>query len=790
MKPIKLLITKLKNKYLLALLIPIVLLVTIPLPSPLFDKPFTTTIETADGVLLGAMIADDGQWRFPASDSFPLVFEQALLHFEDEYFYNHFGINPFSILKALKTNWERGGIKRGGSTITMQVIRMARGNRERTVYQKMIETILSVKLEILYSKKEILNLYANNAPFGGNVVGLSSASWRYYGRPEEQLSWAEAAALAVLPNQPGLIFPGRNSLIFKSKRNRLLKKLLSRGVIDSITYELAIAEELPQKPLNLPRLAPHLLTRAVKEGKKGRQNIVTIDPVLQRQVKQLANNHTKTLSANQIHNAAIIVIELMSGKTKAYIGNVDTDSIHHPSVDIINAQRSTGSLLKPFLYASALDEGLISPKQLLKDYPVFYEGFSPKNFDLKYRGAVHADEALTRSLNLPFVMLLKDYGLEKFHQKLKRIGMKSLTKSPNHYGLSMVLGGAESSLWELSNMYANLYRVYRNSFEQPTMNLYDADNYIEHSYLQRKNVTPLSTDVNKNELSVASIWATLEALKGLHRPDDFAAWQSFDSSTPISWKTGTSFGFRDAWSIGMNGKYLVGVWVGNADGEGRPGLVGGKAAAPLMFQVFELLEHTSFDDEPTSETDIFKICQKSGQKSSENCTETYIASLPNTVASTPSCEYHQLIHLDKNKQFQVSSSCYDVNEMLHTPWFILPPVQAWYYKSYNSDYRSLPSFMSGCESANNKGIIQMIYPREISKIYIPKELDGSLGQVVFEAAHSDNKQVIYWHLDEVYIGSTKREHQMGIFTNKGKHKLLLLDQTGEELKVNFEVISE
>lgn len=368
--------------------------------------------------------------------------------------------------------------------------------------------------------------------------------------------------------------------------------------------------------------------------------------------------------------------------------------------------------------------------------------------------------------------------------------MKSLDQPADHYGLSMILGGAESSLWELVNMYANLYRVYRNSFSQSITKQYQFDNYFEHQYLINQPAEKLTTMLNSEEFSIASIWSMLEAMKGLHRPDDFAGWEQFRSSTPISWKTGTSFGFRDAWAIGLNGKYAVGVWVGNADGEGRPGLVGGKAAAPLMFQVFEQLDNDTFNEVPTSETQLFNICKESGQKANAYCENTEEVTLPITVDGTENCAFHQLIHLDQTASYQVNSSCYDVNKMVHKSWFALPPVQAWYYRQYNTDYQSPPKFLPDCDQSAKAATLEMIYPKPNARIFIPKELDGSYGQTVFEAAHSDTKETIYWHLDGQYLGSTQRVHQLGLFTESGSHTLHLLDGQGQELNLKFEVMGE
>lgn len=763
-------------------------IIFLPLPDPLFEKNYSTILESRNGELLAAKISNDEQWRFPASDSIPENFKKSILLFEDEHFFYHPGFNPISMLKAAKGNLVSGKMKRGGSTLSMQVIRLARKNKSRTLFEKSVEIVLAIKLEILYSKEEILSFYTAHAPFGGNVVGLSAAAWRYYGRNEFDLSWGEAAALAVLPNSPALVFPGKNEIKLKKKRDFLLSKLHKRNEIDSITLFLSKEERLPGKPYPLPRVAPRLLTRSISEGHGNKRLRTTLDKNLQVNIQEKLKFHMEGMQANQIFNAAVLVVDIESGETKAYIGNFDSGWEHGQEVDVITANRSTGSLLKPILYAATIDEALISPKQLLPDYPIFYDGFAPKNFDKKYRGAVHADEALTRSLNVPFVMLLKEYGYEKFHQKLKRLGMSSLSRPAGHYGLSLILGGAESNLWQLTSMYAGMYRTLSRYYQRPLIAKYNANDYFSNSYLENTKHKKRTGSL-ENELSVASIWSAFKAMHGLTRPEEFTGWQNFSSAEPISWKTGTSFGFRDAWSIGLNGKYVVGVWMGNADGEGRPGLIGVKTAAPLMFSVFELLEARAFPKPPATEFLDFQVCTKSGQRASEHCEDIKTMKLPTTARTTKSCSYHKLLHLDASGKFQVDSRCYSVSEMAHKSWFTLPPVQSWYYKKYNSDYSPVPEFMSGCNSFGTKDFMELIYPRQTTKLYIPKEIDGSQGKAVFEVAHQTSDETIYWHLDGEYLGQTQQEHQMGVHPEQGWHIFSLLDTQGRELNIRFEVIS-
>ncbi|MEQ8241842.1 transglycosylase domain-containing protein, partial [Fulvivirga sp.] len=372
----------------------LILFLFIPLPDPLFDVPYATTLKSDDGTLLSAAIADDQQWRFPVSDSIPAKLESALLLFEDEYFYYHPGVNPVSLFRAARQNFNAGKTVSGGSTLTMQTVRMALGNQPRTYTQKLLEMAIALKMELFHKKSSILKQYVDHAPYGGNIVGVSAASYRFFGRPPDQLSWAEAATLAILPNNPASIFPGKNQAAFLKKRDHLLDKIHNRGLIDKDELFLAKQEPLPQNIKPIPNKAYHLLYRAMGEGLKGKDIKSTLDARLQMAADKLVNEHSKSLSFNQIHNAAAIVLDIRSGNTLAYVGNSNASGTHGQHVDIITSRRSPGSLLKPFLYAAALDENLIAPRELLPDVPVFYKGFAPKNFDKEYRGAVPADDAL------------------------------------------------------------------------------------------------------------------------------------------------------------------------------------------------------------------------------------------------------------------------------------------------------------------------------------------------------------------------------------------------------------
>jgi penicillin-binding protein 1C len=449
-----------KYRFVAAAVILLLLVFWISLPAELFDDPLSTVVCDREGELLGARIATDGQWRFPGIDSVPDKYATALVEFEDQYFYLHPGVNPGSLLRALVDNMKAGEIRSGGSTITMQVMRMSRKNRPRTIAQKIIETWLALRYECSATKEEVLTTYADNAPFGGNVVGLEAAAWRYFGTSPHNLTWSEVALLAVLPNAPALIHPGRNREALEQKRNRLLVLLRDRGILDSLTCRLAMEEPLPREPLPLPDMATHLADGVMLEKERNMLHS-TLDRRLQERVMELTEIRQEQLRANEVHNMACLVVEVETGEVLAYVGNsrARDGGEHGNSVDVIRAPRSSGSILKPFLFAGMLDNGDILPGTLVPDVPVRYNGYAPKNYDRQYEGAVPAFEALSRSLNIPSVIMLKNYGVDPFLGLLRNLGFSTFNFSHQHYGLTLILGGGETTLWELAGAYSSLARV-------------------------------------------------------------------------------------------------------------------------------------------------------------------------------------------------------------------------------------------------------------------------------------------------------------------------------------------
>ena len=770
------------------------------LPKPLFNDPTSMVLESNDGSLLNARIAADGQWRFPPSDTLPQKFIDCLLEFEDRQFYYHPGVNLFALIRAIGQNIKNQAVVSGGSTITMQTIRMARKNQPRNILTKLVEATMAMRLEVTYTKNDILLLYASNAPFGGNVVGLEAASWRYFGKSPTQLTWAESAMLAVLPNAPSLIHIARNRQALFNKRNRLLERLILRGVIDRPTGELAKEEPLPEQPLSLPQSAPHLLDRVFKEqifrtGKRSRVR-TTIDENLQKQVNSILQIHHNTLISNGIHNAAVFVTDIETGNVLAYCGNIiGAGKEHGEDVDVIPSLRSTGSILKPFLYAYAQQEGEILPNSLLVDIPTEIGGYHPENYAETYDGVIPARRALARSLNIPFVRLLNQYGVEKFYHHLKKLGITSFTNSPDHYGLTMILGGGEGSLWEITNAYASMARTAKHWY--PLQNKYATNDWRAANYVFKKNKEKSLLSFGSNTqttapvLTAAASWLALDAMKEVERPDGEGNWELFNSSKTIAWKTGTSFGFRDAWAVGLTPQYAIGVWVGNADGEGRPGLIGVEKAAPILFDVFNALPTKSeWFEQPYDDMMKIEVCKQSGYRATDLCEKDTVWATK-TGIKVKSCAFHQLIHLDKTEKWQVTGECEDPQNMVHRPWFLLPPLEEFYFKPRHPNYQSPPQYRADCRTVTSKvNPMQLIYPKSVTKIYVPIDFDGKPSATIFRVAHRNANAQIYWHLDNEFIMTTKTFHQIALQPSIGKHRLTLVDADGNRLEQVFEIMAK
>lgn len=751
------------------------------LPQPLFKTPYSKILLDADGKLLGAKISDDEQWRFPPVQSVPKKFESAIIAYEDKRFYQHPGVDLIAVARAIKSNTENKRVVSGASTLTMQVIRLASNHPNRSYWNKIKEAIVALRLELTESKQDILALYTNHAPFGGNVVGIEAAAWRYFGRSANELSWAESATLAVLPNQPSLIHLSRNRERLQEKRNQLLTTLHNNGAFDSIELELALLEPLPQAPQPLPQLAPHLFETLTKKFPGEHRLSTTLDQHIQHDVQEVMAQQSQTLLNRGIHNAAILVIDRTTMNAVAYVGNSQwkTTGNEGYALDLIHAKRSTGSILKPFLYAAMLQEGQLMPHTLVQDRPSVFQGYRPENFDRLYRGVVPASEALTQSLNIPAVRMLQEYGVENFYTDLNNLGLTTLFRTADQYGLPLILGGAETTLWEATQLYANLAKTSGETEPRPALaNIHVSSNDVART-------------TTKMPFGPGASWLTLNTLLDVKRPGLDSHWRRFSSSKNISWKTGTSYGLRDGWAIGSNGRYTVGVWVGNATGVGNAELTGLRAAAPVLFDVFDRLGYHPWFEKPHRFLKTVLACRNDGYLANGRC-QSVETEVPSDSYFEEASPFHKTIHLDAEKLVRVHNACELVSNMRSQQWFVLPPALEYFYQQTHDNYRPMPPYRSDCSEnkPNTDDPIGLIYPDAGAQVYIPTDLDGKKSAVVFEAVHRRPNTKLYWHMDDSFLGETIEFHQISVNVDPGWHRVTLVDEDGVTFQRRFLVLGE
>ncbi len=735
---------------------------------------FSTVVYDTNGEILRAFLNKNEQWCFPPDKNLkiPKKLKYAVLTFEDKRFYKHIGIDFRALSRSIYLNLKHKKILTGASTITMQLTRLL-DPKSRIYSHKFLEFFQAIKLEIFLSKDKILQRYFQLSPYGKNIIGYHAASLKYFGKSPAQLSWSEAAVLAVLPNSPALITPGKNHHKLIRKRNFLLKKMYERKLLTQEMYLLSIKEKIKTKIHNFPQFAPHI-TRKLKQNSADKIIKTTIDKELQAKISSIAKSHSKYLQNYGIDNLSILLTETKSGKVRAYLGSQNYwDNTHSGKVDGINAPRSSGSILKPFLYALSIDEGTLIPESQLEDIPIYFSSFTPLNANNKFSGLVSAKKALVSSLNVPAVNLLREFGTQNFSQFLKEAGITTLFRSSNDYGLTLIIGGAEVTLWDLSVLFRGLA------------------NYGEFSSLQIIEGTNQSNK-SKKLLSKGACYLTLEMLKDLNRPDTEHYWQLFENSRPLAWKTGTSFGQRDAWAIGTNPEWTIAVWVGNFSGEGNSALGGAKSAAPILFDIFNSLttSNDSWFKTPLNDMKLISICSETGYAATEYCLNKKEIFVPSEMKKLKRCPYHKQIHITKNEEFQTCSLCWEEND--HKPKIVLqyPPEIVQTLRKNGRFIDKIPSHNPKCVSVQTENSLKIIYPTQNAKLFLPREIGGSMQKISFKIAHQFPETSIYWYLDEVYLGTTQNQTSMSLELGKGKHILTVIDENGKMDKAAFSVITK
>lgn len=734
---------------------------------PKLSLPYGTLLFDKNNKIIYGFLSKDQQWRFEIDDQtrIPKKIKIAVILSEDKRFYFHPGFDPISFLRAFYINLKNKKFLQGGSTITMQTIRILEP-KKRTIFAKIKEILQALKLEVLYPKEKILKLYLSIAPMGGNISGVRAGALKYFGKDIDELTWAESATLAALLKSPSKININKDLKNLKKRRDYILKLLHSYKIIDKNTLASSISEELPSKILELPKEAPHFSFFLYKNKVSG-NFITTIDLNIQKIVEDVALNNYPKIKTLGINSLSIVVLDTKEGKIRGYLGSPNFYDKNDGQVDGVQALRSTGSILKPFLYALYIEKGFATEGTLLPDFPMHFGDFKPENSNQEYEGAVPLRDCLISSLNIPAVWVLHKYGYENFYNFLKRAEISTLSSDPSRYGLTLVIGGAEGKLIEITN----LFRVFSNG-----------GIWSPYTYNENKE-----NKIFKKILSPGASYIIYNILQDLERPEKIY-YPIYPERNFFAWKTGTSFKQRDAWACGTNAEYTIGVWAGNFSGKGNQNIMGASISGPILFQIFSALPMVkNLNIKKDGVKEVF-VCSKSGFAPKEECEDLVSVLVPEKVKNLPICPYHKSYYVDEEKSQIVCSACWNNNiNPVKKSFFILTPKMKYYSELAGKKCENLLPHNPLCK-IQQTGEIKILYPEEGSIIKIPKEYDGHYQKVVLKAHSSSNKKTIHWLIDQRYIGKTIFSHNLSIELKEGKHLLHIIDEEGNSAAVQFKII--
>lgn len=733
---------------------------TLPsLGADIFESVYSKSVLDRQGRILSVFLTQTEQWHLKSPTPVPNKLKIAVLTYEDKRFLRHFGIDILALLRSVKNNFTQTK-RNGGSTISMQVVKLYL-KPKRTYGNKINEIFQALALESAYNKDEILSIYLNNAPYGGNIIGYHSASLLYFGKDSTQLTWAESALLAILPNAPGLLNLNKNPQILKNKRDLLLSKLHNLGYFDETILNLSLKEPIPQGKKPIQNLAPHLSLKLIQ--KSTQSNITsTIDKQIQARLESKIKAYHKKLQSQGILNLSALVVDTKSGEILSYIGSQDfLDIEHFGQIDGVVALRSPGSLLKPFLYALSIDDGLIAPQSLLVDVPMFFSNFKPQNANKTFQGLVSAESALQKSLNVPFVRLLQTYGYEKFFFTLQDMaGLKPSNAS--RYGLSLILGSKEMNLLQIARLYRGLGNYG-----------YFGDLYTTLPYEKKQE---------KSYITQGSAYLTLQTLKELKREGDL---DYHKEKMAFSWKSGTSYGRKDAWAAGCSPQYTIVVWAGNFTGKPNPNIFGVKTAGTLLFELLEELPHNNVNfSPPTSKLTYIEVDRLSGYRLSEDmkmllsknalkdATQSILFPLDSRILRISPFYKKVFVYDDRELDSQDENFIYAKPQLrLNLPLNVLT-----YYKLQNVNIQK--------HLAKQKKTLQIIYPTQNLKILQPKDFSGQQ-ELIIRIANLKNQNVS-WYLDKNLIQNSNSS-TLKIFLSKGVHHLSIVGEDGSIDSVSFSI---
>lgn len=747
---------------------PLVLFLVFDLVFPF--KPsvaYSTTVLDRNGDLLNAYLSPDDKWRlYLDTAEISKEFEKAILFKEDQYFYRHFGINPFAIARAAFQNITTGKRTSGASTITMQLARLL-NPKARTYGNKLIEMLHSLQLELHYSKEEILRLYLNLLPYGGNIEGLKSASVMYFGKNPDLLSISEIAGLVIIPNRPSSLAIGIHNEAINEAKNIWLKRFQSDSLFESLLLDQAIAEDLNPKRISAPNNAPHLSQR-LKRDVKSSVIRTFVNSALQRKVEAITEAHVESIRSMNIQNAAVLVVDNTSKEVISYVGSADFyDTRDAGQVDGVPAIRSPGSTLKPLLYALLFDEGSLTPKTKIADVRTSFEGYRPVNYDNELYGWISVEDALTKSLNIPAVKLLNDYGVSKFITSLAAADFQTIEKTRNSLGLSVILGGCGTSLEELTSLYS----------------AFGTDGRFVPVRLTTNTAVSDTTQVISREAN----FILTEILTQVTRPSLPDSWRDNPNLPEIAWKTGTSFGRRDAWSIGYNKDFTVGVWVGNFSGEGAPDLSGSVAAAPLLFDVFNLVDSKSpanWYSRP-SKVDFKYVCNETGDLPNEFCVNQVVDQSIAGKTLYSKCQHLVPVFISPDSTITYCQTCLNDAKTYQTALYPNhSPEMLDYFESEKIAYAKAPPHYRFCERVYPNQGLEIISPTANAEFYVDK---NDIEQMLLKALTPSNADSLYWYINDLFYRSTAVDKPIYFTPPEGRVKISCSDDRGRNQDIMITV---
>jgi penicillin-binding protein 1C len=722
------------------------------------SKEYSQLVFASDGTVLHAFLTGDDKWRmYTRLDEITPELRRAILFKEDRYFYRHFGINPVSIARALYNNSIRGRKTSGASTITMQVARLL-DPAPRTYTSKVVEMFRALQLEWKYSKEEILQLYLNLVPYGGNIEGVKAASLLYYGELPTALSISRVATLSIIPNRPTSLKPGRSDEMLQKERDRWLRRYLESGLFTPAEVESALSEPLGIRRREAPHQVPHFAQRIRSQYPGMPLVYTTLDWKIQQQVETIAASCIMRLKTRNIHNAAVLIISNRTREVAAYLGNPDyTDREFAGQVDGVRAVRSPGSTLKPLIYGLAMDRGLVTPRTVITDVPANFEGYAPENFDSRYNGNVTIERALAYSLNIPAVKVLDRLGPKTLIDRLSETGFSQVKKDGKKLGLSVALGGCGVRVDEMAALYAAFPN---NGVWKPLKWLRDEK--------QDRKVQVVTAEAG---------YLISNILTQLSRPDLPNNYQSSIHVPRVAWKTGTSYGRRDAWSIGFNKKYTIAVWIGNFSGIGVPELTGADMATPLLFDLFNTLDYNSSNEwlsRPSGLAFRF-VCPETGLPPGDFCRSSVLDQHLPSVSTNVRCDHLKEMHVSINEDFTYCTTCLPANGYRKKLYPNLAPELIAFYESEKVGYQRIPAHNSACSRVFREKepvITSPVSHRE----YLVEKTDP---QGILLACNADNEvKTVYWYINDRFYKSGLAGDKIFFTPGAGKVKISCSDDRG------------